>query len=276
VGEHSRLDELQVVIVARLGRSLDVELTRAEALRAMRERPSNPDAADLEMQADSNLNLPPSKANLNDAVTLSERALALDPQSEYAMVDLAEALVSRALDRWSDDPAGDIASAEKTVDSGLALQPEDPWAHFTKGHVYFANRQLGPANTEFETAIALDPNNANAHAYIGFLKVYRGPAADGFAEVETAFRLNPRDPSGALVAILFVRLAQPSRAVGAGHSMLREVDRGDPSGFLSLRRTRRRLRLGRARQGGERDRCPIAKSSAQLNRAGLGRKTHER
>ncbi len=195
MGEHSRLGELQVEIVARLGRSLDVELTRAEALRAMRERPSNPDAADLEMQADSNLKSSPSKANLNDAVTLSERALALDPQSEYAMVDLAEALVSRALDRWSDDPAGDIASAEKTVDSALALQPEDPWAHFTKGHVYFAKRQLGPANTEFETAIALDPNNANAHAYIGFLKVYRGRAADGFAEVETAFRLSPRDPS---------------------------------------------------------------------------------
>ena len=61
VGEHSRLGELQVEIVARLGRSLDVELTRAEALRAMRERPSNPDAADLEMQADSNLNLPPAR-----------------------------------------------------------------------------------------------------------------------------------------------------------------------------------------------------------------------
>src|SRR5262249_11306899 len=52
-----------------------------------------------------------------------------------------------------------------------------------------------PSNTEFETTIALDPNNANAHAFIGFLKVYRGRAEDGFAEVETAFRLSPRDPS---------------------------------------------------------------------------------
>ena len=46
-GERSKLGELQVEIVARLGRSLDVELTQAEALRAMHERPSNPDAADL-------------------------------------------------------------------------------------------------------------------------------------------------------------------------------------------------------------------------------------
>jgi adenylate cyclase len=124
-GERNKLGELQVEIVARLGQSLDVELVRAEALRAMRERPSNPDAADLEMQADNNLNRPPSKANLNDAVKLSERALALDPQNESAMFDSAEALVSRVLDRWSDDPAGDIARAEKAVDAALALQPED-------------------------------------------------------------------------------------------------------------------------------------------------------
>jgi adenylate cyclase len=194
-GERSQLGELQVEAVSRLARSLGVELVKAEALRAMRERPSNPDAADLAMQADANLNLPPSKANLDGAVALSARALAVDPQSEWAMVDLAAGLVNRVLDRWSDDPAGDIARAEKTIDAALALQPEDSWAHFSKGQIDFAKRQLGPSNTEFETAIALDPNNANAHAFVGFLKVFFGRAEDGLAEVETAFRLSPRDPS---------------------------------------------------------------------------------
>ena len=194
-GERSKLGELQVEAVSRLARSLGVELVKAEALRAMRDRPSNPDAVDLAMQADAKSNLPPSKANLNDVVTLSERALALDPQNGEALTVLAEALVDRVLDRWSDDPAGDIARAEKTVDTALALQPENSWAHFTKGEIYFAKRQLGPSNTEFETAIALDPNNANAHAFIGFLKVFFGRAENGLAEVETAFRLSPRDPS---------------------------------------------------------------------------------
>ena len=49
-GERSRLGELQVEFVARLARSLDVQLTQAESLRALRERPNNPDAADLAMQ----------------------------------------------------------------------------------------------------------------------------------------------------------------------------------------------------------------------------------
>ena len=193
-GERSKLGELQVEAVSRLARSLGVELVKAEALRAMLERPSNPDAVDLAMQADAKSNLPPSKANLNDVVTLSERALALDPQNVEALTVLAQTLVDRVLDRWSDDPAGDIARAEKTVDAAVALQPENSWAHFAKGEIDFAKRQLGPANTEFETAIALDPNNANAHAFIGFLKVFFGRAEDGLAEVETAFRLSPRDP----------------------------------------------------------------------------------
>ena len=49
-GERSELGELQVEFVARLANSLGVELVRAEALRAMRERPNNPDAVDLSMR----------------------------------------------------------------------------------------------------------------------------------------------------------------------------------------------------------------------------------
>ncbi len=41
-GERSKLGELQVEFVARLANSLGVELVKAEALRAMRERPNNP------------------------------------------------------------------------------------------------------------------------------------------------------------------------------------------------------------------------------------------
>ena len=60
-GERSKLGELQVEAVSRLARSLGVELVKAEALRAMRERPSNPDAVDLAMQADAKSSLPPAR-----------------------------------------------------------------------------------------------------------------------------------------------------------------------------------------------------------------------
>ena len=58
-GDRSKLGELQVDVVARLSNSLGVELVKAEALRAIRERPSNPNAADLAMQADAKSSFPP-------------------------------------------------------------------------------------------------------------------------------------------------------------------------------------------------------------------------
>jgi adenylate cyclase len=219
-GERSKLGELQVDAVSRLANSLGgvgVGLVKAEALRAMRERPSNPDAVDLAMQAEYKSNLPDNKATFNDAVTLAERALALDPQNVRALTALSYALFSRVNDRWSDDPAGDLARGEKAADAAVALQPENPWAHLGKAQIYYAKRQFGPSITELETVIALDPNDAFAQAFLGFLKVYLGRAEDGFAEVETAFRLSPRDPSAPWwqfwMCVLHNHLAQWEQAI---------------------------------------------------------------
>src|SRR5277367_68293 len=122
-GERSKLGELQVDVVARLANSLGVELVKAEALRSTREQSGNPDAVDLAMQAQIKRDLPDSKATINQAVTLAERALALDPQNVRALTVLASALLDRATDQFSDDPAGDMAHAEKAIDAAWALQP---------------------------------------------------------------------------------------------------------------------------------------------------------
>jgi class 3 adenylate cyclase/TolB-like protein len=192
-GERSKLGELQVEAVSRIANSLGFELVKAEALRATHERPTNPNAADLAMQAEAKWDLSSSKATFDDAVTLSERALALDPQNVRALTVLAHSLYDRVADHWSDDPAGDIARAEKTIDTALALQPENSMVHYVKGQVYAAKRQWGQSIMEYEAAVALDPNNAPAHAKAGFNKKYLGRAEDGFAGVETALRLSPRD-----------------------------------------------------------------------------------
>jgi TolB-like protein/class 3 adenylate cyclase/tetratricopeptide (TPR) repeat protein len=193
-GERSKLGELQMDFVSRLANSLGVELVKAEALRSTRERPSNPDANDLAMQAEVKWKLPDSRATANDAVTLSERALALDPQNVRALTVLTNALLDRVVDQWSEDPAGDVSRAEKAIDAALNIQPDDSLAHSSKAWVFFAKRQWGPAVAQAEAAIALDPNNARAHGWVGAWKMFLGHSEDGFAGVETALRLSPRDP----------------------------------------------------------------------------------
>ena len=88
-GERANLGQLQVDIVSRLANSLGVELVKAESLRAMRERPDNPDAADLAMQGWALIGQVDDKQRYNDGIKLFERALALDPQNVGAMTGLA-------------------------------------------------------------------------------------------------------------------------------------------------------------------------------------------
>jgi len=195
-GERSKLGELQVDIVARLARMLGVELVKAEALRSMRERPNNPDAADLAMRSRAKYLDQPSysKSANSEVMDLSQRALALDPQNESAMVDLAMALNDRVTLQWSNDPAGDLARADKLADSALALQPDDARAHEAKSEILHSEHQWQAAISQAEAALADDPNYAHPHAEGSLYNEFLGHAEDGFVGVETALRLSPRDP----------------------------------------------------------------------------------
>jgi class 3 adenylate cyclase/TolB-like protein len=194
-GDRSKLGQLQVEFVSRLANSLGVELVRAEALRSIRERPNNPDAVDLVMRAMAKGNTTGDNKSINsEAIDLNERALALDPQNEPAMVNLAFGLTDRVGNLWSDDPTSDIARAEKLSDSALALQPDDAWAHLAKSQVFFSKRQWKAAISQTEAALADDPNNASAYANLNFWNMFLGHSEDGFAGLETALRLSPRDP----------------------------------------------------------------------------------
>ena len=162
-GERSKLGELQVEFVARLANSLGVELVKAEALRAMRERPSNPDAVDLSMRGwGERYRDYTSKASQDAAVSFFERALAIDPQLGPPMVGLARTLVDRVRLRHSVDPNSDIARAEDWAERAVAAEPDSSAAHMAKAWVFVQERQWAQAIAEAEAAVADDPNNPEA------------------------------------------------------------------------------------------------------------------
>ncbi len=194
-GERSKLGQLQVEAVSRLANSLGAELVKAEAFRAARERPKNPDAVDLAMRGTAIMNGTESLASVNEATALFDRALSLDPKNVQALLGLSSALSDRAGNFADDNAADHLARAEQSVNAAVAIQPDNSSAHLGKSLVYQGKHQWGPAIAEAEKAIAYDRNNASAYAQAGFYKVFLGHAEDGFADVETALRLSPRDPS---------------------------------------------------------------------------------
>ena len=121
-GDRSKLGELQVEFVSRLANSLGVELVKAEALRAMRERPNNPDAVDLSMRGWAEAFRPYSKSSNNAAIGLFERALALDPHLVPAMVGLAQSLADRTGEFSS------IATIPRATSRGRRIGPSARWS----------------------------------------------------------------------------------------------------------------------------------------------------
>ncbi len=217
-GERSKLGELQVDFVSRLANSLGVELVKAEALRAMRERPNNPDAVDLSLRGwAEHYRSVASKTNEDAAVGLFERALAIDPHLVPAMIGLADGLVDRVIYLHSDDPQGDVARAVDWAERAVVAEPGNSAAHDANAWVFHAKRQWPQAIAEADAAIADNPKNATARALRGLFKTYLGRSEDGFSELEAAFRLSPRDPRVPYwqlqVCFLHAQLAQWEQAI---------------------------------------------------------------
>jgi adenylate cyclase len=202
-GDRAKLGQLQVDIVARLANSLGVELVRAESLRAIRERPDNPDAVDLAMRGSvAEWRLSPDGSK--EAVDYYERALKLDPNLVRAKLYLSGALSGRVVFGWSADPRSDAERAEKLADEALSAEPGNAFAHMIKAWAYETavitkvrtppEPQWEAGIAEADAAIGLNRNLAGAHATSGYWRQFLGRAAEGFSGVETAMKLSPRDP----------------------------------------------------------------------------------
>lgn len=194
-GERSRLGELQVEFVARLARSLDVQLTQAESLRALHERPNNPTAADLAMLGWAALNRPRTAANSQEARNRFEQSLQIDPGNVQAKVGLARAIAQQVNTRATRDLAGDASLAKRLALEALEALPQNAMAHYVLAETLRATKEFERGLREIAIAIDYDRNMSIAYALAGITNLWAGRASDTFAYVEKAIRLSPKDPS---------------------------------------------------------------------------------
>jgi TolB-like protein/class 3 adenylate cyclase/Tfp pilus assembly protein PilF len=181
---------LQDEITSHIASALNLELIAREAARPT----EHPDTLDYILRGRAALWKPGTCENYEDAITLFERALALDPRSIDAQSWLVSALTWRMLDGITDTADADIARAEGLVRQALATSPRSPLTHFAKGQLLRAQRRPEEAIPEYEMALAYNRNWVDALAAIGRCKILIGRIDEALQDLGQAIRLSPRDP----------------------------------------------------------------------------------
>ena len=156
----SDLFALQDEITSRIAVTLNLELIVAEA-----DRPTErPDALDYIFRGRAAYSKPASPEKYAEAISLFERAVAINPRSVDAKSWMAYALVARALDDMTETAAADIERAQALIEQALAASPRNPLAHFAKGQLLRFQRRWEDAVPEYETVIAFNRNLVGAIA----------------------------------------------------------------------------------------------------------------
>ena len=219
--ERGKLTELQFEAQARIADAVGVQLIVAENQRALRERPTRPDAFDLALRGWAALESGYTPENLNKAFDYFEQALSLEPDNPWALAGSAQAQVSRLQTFGIDNGRGSevMSEAEAKVDRVLAVQPNSYLAHFTKALVALGNGEHDASLAELNAAVAANRNFADGLAEKGHYLILHGGSADGFGLIEEALRLDPRNPARGLWQYYacdgYARLAEWEQAVEA-------------------------------------------------------------
>jgi TolB-like protein/class 3 adenylate cyclase len=185
------LFDMQDEIVARLAGALNSQLVAAEARRA--EQTPTPDSMGLYFQGLSWINKGMTPANIAQARSLFDQALAAGPGNIDALVQSARADAIAGSLLFVADPAAALLAAEAKLTKAFASTPEHAFGHMALGFVYSMTKRAAEGVAECEHALALDRNLAQAHAFIGNTKTMIGRAEETEAHVVEALRLSPRD-----------------------------------------------------------------------------------
>jgi adenylate cyclase len=172
----------------------------AELRRAIRKPPGNLDAWAAYQRGLWHT----SKATTNDNVLAQDffqRAIDLDPTFAGAHRGLAEAQFYAVAVFRTRSFSEVQNSMEALARRAVALDGGDAEAHSWLGVMLLTRADYEGALAEAERAIALSPNLAIAHGWLGHVLIWSGRPKDGLPGIQKYRRLDPRDPSMAIVSM---------------------------------------------------------------------------
>lgn len=227
--KRDRLSSSRNEVLGQIANALNFRLTRLESQRRLRERLDNPEATDLTTRGWALVYAGKLPANYAKARGYFRQALARDPQAVNAHTGVGWTSAIMVLDGWSDFPQRDIATAQASINSALAIDRNHVVAHHVRGFLSRLQKRSNAARDSFQTAIALNPNFAPGHAQLGITELELGRPEAVFPAVEKAIRLSPRDPSlGPWLAFVGMAHLHLGNDVDAISWLERAINQGTP------------------------------------------------
>ena len=206
------LFKLQDEVVARLGRSLDFALTKAEAEKGVRSK--NPDAVDLTMRGDDLLWQCTKEFRdcVHESRALFERALDIDPNDAWALAGSAQTYVFDWLQGFGDPETDYDAKILGPANQAINLAPDDPRSYFPKAQYLGLSRRPSEALDAANAGLAINPNDVGLVIARAIAENSLGQYEQAKADMARAIRLSPRDR---YVGIFHIDLAEAE--IGLGH-----------------------------------------------------------
>jgi TolB-like protein len=179
---------VQNEITGRIANTLGWELIGAETARPT----DRPGALDYLLRGRAVFGTGNVRENIEKAVDLFERALALDSSSVETQSRLANALLNRSTQKGPAAAAVDLKRAEELIARALATSPGDLFTHFVKGKLLRFTRRCEEAIPEFEIFLAANRNDPGTLVNLSICKYQTGGSdmeAIALAEQANDYRL---------------------------------------------------------------------------------------
>ena len=190
--ELTEVFRIQSEIAERVTTALDLALQAPKRASLANAGTRSAEAYDFYLRGNEYAGRSYSRSNIEAAVDLYRKAVALD--SSFA---LAQARLARAHSAmywfYYDRSSVRLASAKAAVDAAIRLAPELPEATTALGYYYYWGlRDYTLALTEFEHALEQQPGNSELLAAIAYVERRQGRWDQATARLSEALRYDPR------------------------------------------------------------------------------------
>jgi adenylate cyclase len=197
-----RLDdlfELQDEITQVIAAKVEPAFAKAEQQKATRKPPTNLAAWEWYQRGIASLdgyfkagNIEGKAGNIQ-ARECFQKALELDPSDSRALAYLAYAHFRFVFEGFTSDPEADLAKLMDYAERAVALDDDDPMAHFSYSIALTYSGRSDLGIVEARRAVDLNPNFSTAYIPLGNGLNLAGEPAEAVPYLEMAIKLNPTD-----------------------------------------------------------------------------------